>query len=548
MTQAESASIDRSSHSQVNLIVDNRVLVRAMWNKLWTHGFSNPLAGIEQLSYLIFMRLLDEEETRRQGRLGATPIFSESSQALRWSRFKELTDPVALGQTVRDAFNFICQLGERAGAYGTHMRDAVFSLAPMGEETTLLGDLIELIDRLKFDTRGVGSEQENLSDLGDLYEFMLNELSTSGKNGQFRTPRHIINMIVELMDPRPWHHDVSSPYRICDPSCGTGGFLVSVAAHLKRRASADEAGQRASWFEFCKRSKRFDQMFLGYDFDATMLRIASMNLMLHGVSAPEIIGVNSISQHAAEQVLRAESADLILANPPFKGSVDLFEVSHTLLRALGKRRPKTRPQRRRPTVKSELLFLALILEQLKIGGRAAVIVPEGVLFSSSKAHQKVRETLVECHLLEAVISMPSGVFKPYASVSTAVLIFTKVEVDREATERVWFYKLEADGFSLDDKRSPTKESDIPDLLAQWAVLRNANEAGEDFTGGARTSKSFFVPRTELADQGYDLSMNRYQERIYDEIEREDPREIIGQLLSLETEIIQELEELKGLLG
>ena len=566
MTQSELFHVDRTistptkpqvvTDPQVNLISDHKALVRQIWNKLWSNGFANPITAIEQLSYLIFMRLLDEEESRRetsrkQSQNSVTQpklIFTDAHQRLRWSSFKHVDDSRELGRIVREAFGYIRRLDGVGGAYLKHMRGANFLLSPEGAETSLLGDLIRLIDQFRFDTRGQGIDQENLSDLGDLYEFMLNQLTSSGKNGQFRTPRHIINMIVEMMAPSPVATRKNSHYRVCDPSCGTGGFLVSMISYLKKLKITTEDNIEMRWIDQRDHAQLLDQMFIGYDFDATMLRIASMNLMLHGSLRPTIEGVNSVSQRASLERDLYESVDLILANPPFEGSVDMGEVSHDLLKLLGKRVPKTQPKNRRLNVKTELLFLALILQMLKEGGRAAVIVPDGVLFGSSKAHQKLRKVLVEDHRLEAVISMPSGVFKPYASVSTAVLILTKTSRERTGTDQVWFYRLEADGFSLDDKRKPIEDNDIPDLKAQWSELKRRELAGEELTGGSRTSKAFFVSRHELNRHGYDLSMNRYREMIYEEIEYEDPQVILQRLQDLEDEIIIDLAELKEMLG
>lgn len=552
MTQQNlfTAPAKTATTTQATFISDNKSIVKQIWDKFWTNGFSNPMTAIEQFSYLLFMKQLDEEETRRVKMKVFRPqttLTFEDKENLRWSFFKNIDDPVLLGKTVREAFNFVRNLGDAGGAYVKHMRGAIFLLSPEGGETALLGDLITLIDQLRFDTSGEGEDEENLSDQGDLYEFMLSQLTSSGKNGQFRTPRHIINLMVEMMAPRPQVVEEDKPYRICDPSCGTGGFLISAASYVKKLKLTDEAGKETRWMTKAEHSKLFEQMLVGYDFDATMLRIASMNLMLHGVSDPTVEGINSVSQSAFEAHDLSDSMDLILANPPFKGSVDIDEVTGDLLKAIGKTIPKS-PGKKKPTVKTELLFVALILQMLKVGGRAAVIVPDGVLFGSSKSHKKLRETVVENHRLEAVISMPSGVFKPYAGVSTAIIIFTKMGVDKEGTDQVWFYEMEADGFSLDDKRNPIEENDLPNLKSQWAELKQKEKAGEELTSGERTSKAFFVPRSEIAENGYDLSINRYKEVVYEEVEYEAPKVILDRLKAQEAKIMALHAQLEELLG
>jgi len=552
MAQQElfTAPAETAMTTQATFISDNKSIVKQIWDKFWTNGFSNPMTAIEQFSYLIFMKQLDEEETRRVKMKVFRPQTSltfEDKENLRWSFFKNIDDPVLLGKTVREAFDFVRTLGDAGGAYVKHMRGAIFLLSPEGGESALLGDLITLIDQLRFDTSGEGEDEENLSDQGDLYEFMLSQLTSSGKNGQFRTPRHIINLMVEMMAPRPQVVEEGKPYRICDPSCGTGGFLISAASYVKKLKLTDETGKETRWMTKAEHSKLFEQMLVGYDFDATMLRIASMNLMLHGVSDPTVEGINSVSQSAFEAHDLSDSMDLILANPPFKGSVDIDEVAGDLLKAIGKTIPK-KQGKTKPTVKTELLFVALILQMLKVGGRAAVIVPDGVLFGSSKSHKKLRETVVENHRLEAVISMPSGVFKPYAGVSTAILIFTKMGVDKEGTDQVWFYEMEADGFSLDDKRNPIEENDLPDLKSQWAELKRRERAAEKLTSGKRTSKAFFVLRSEIAENGYDLSINRYKEVVYEEVEYEAPKVILERLKAQEAKIMALHAQLEELLG
>lgn len=405
---------------------------------------------------------------------------------------------------VRDqAFPFIKNLGGTVveTAYARHMKDAVFLIA----SPALLTNVVTQIEQIPMEDRDTK---------GDLYEYMLSKLTTAGTNGQFRTPRHIIKMIVELMNP-------CAREIICDPACGTGGFLVAAAEHLRDLKDSDgnlvlnAQGNR----------KHFNQeMFHGFDFDGTMLRIGSMNLMLHGIEDPKIEARDSLSE---EYLGIKEAFTMILANPPFKGSVEKSTIAKDLTKVIS-------------TTKTELLFLPLFLRLLKIGGRAAVIVPDGVLFGSSNAHKAIRTNLIENHKLDGVISMPSGVFKPYAGVSTAVIIFTKVGVDKDGTDFVWFYDMKADGLSLDDKRQPIAENDIPDLLEKWHN-RDPKKKSD------RQNKAFFVPKKEIKDNGYDLSINRYKEIEYEEVDYEPPKVIIGKLKQLETEIQADLAELEKML-
>ncbi len=389
----------------------------------------------------------------------------------------------------------------------------------------LLSNVVSQIDSIPMEDRDTK---------GDLYEYMLSKLTTAGTNGQFRTPRHIIKMMVELMAPNP--REI-----VCDPACGTAGFLVSVAEYLQELKDSDgnyilnAPGNREHFNK---------DMFHGFDFDATMLRIGSMNLMLHGIEDPKIEARDSLSQDHANI---KEAFTLILANPPFKGSVEKSSIAKDLTKETN-------------TTKTELLFLALLLRLLKIGGRAAVIVPDGVLFGSSTAHKKVRQMLVDNHKLDGVISMPSGVFKPYAGVSTAVLIFTKTGAG--GTDWVWFYDMTADGLSLDDKRQPVQDNDIPDLLQQWhsreapdVPVKDASYKGlplldenEETAKVARGGKAFFVPKDEIQANNYDLSINRYKEVEYAEVEYEAPKLILQKLRDLEEEIKADLDALEGLLG
>lgn len=482
--------------------------VDRLWTTFWNNGISNPLSVIEQISYLLFIKRLDdlelaqEKKANRLNKPIGNPLFAPEQQRCRWSYFKNLTDSEEMLRIVRDeAFPFIKTLGQSAedSAYVRHMKDAVFLIA----NPALLASVVGQIDQIPMEDRDTK---------GDLYEYMLSKLTTAGTNGQFRTPRHIIKMMVELMSPGP--REI-----ICDPACGTAGFLVAAAEYLRDLKDGDgnlilnAPGNR----------EHFNQeMFHGFDFDGTMLRIGSMNLMLHGIEDPKIEARDSLSEDHAGIT---EAFTLILANPPFKGSIEKSTIAKDLTKVIS-------------TTKTELLFIALFLRLLKIGGRAAVIVPDGVLFGSSTAHKKVRETLVEEHKLDGVISMPSGVFKPYAGVSTAVLIFTKTGAG--GTDYVWFYDMDADGLSLDDKRQPVEENDIPDLLKRWQERNHQTDTD-------RTEKAFFVPKDEIKTNGYDLSINRYKEIEYEEVKYEPPKVILQKLRDLEDEIRADLDALEELL-
>ena len=437
------------------------------------------------------------------------PVFAPGQDHLRWSRFKE-TAPETMFATVRDeVFPFIKGLGRNGNGnggdgdpddstYTRHMKDALFMI-PAPRVLANVVDQLDTIDMADTDTKG------------DLYEYMLGKIASAGQNGQFRTPRHIIKLMVEMTAPTPKD-------RICDPACGTAGFLIAASEYLVRHHSEaiyrDEAARR-----------RYNEgTFHGYDFDSTMLRIGSMNMLLHGVENPDIRYRDSLAQADDDE---AEKYSLILANPPFAGSLDYESTARDLQQIV-------------KTKKTELLFMALFLRLLQTGGRAAVIVPDGVLFGSSKAHKALRRMLVEEQKLDAVISMPSGVFKPYAGVSTAIVLFTRT--NSGGTDHVWFYDMRADGFSLDDKRSPQPEtSDLPDILARWQ-----NRAAE--TERQRTDQSFLVPGAEIIGNDYDLSINRYKEVEYEAVHHDPPRVILQRLARLEEEIAAGRKELEGLLG
>ena len=476
-----------------------------IWETFWTGGITNPLDVIEQFTYLLFIKQLDEVETRREADamiLGFEPdrIFSEDEQEYRWSRFKNLGDADIVYKLVQEkVFPFIKGLhSDKDSAYARYMGDAIFKIPTPG----LLSKIIDGIDGLNIQEAAEGGDSK-----GDLYEYLLSKVATAGTNGQFRTPRHIIRMMVEMVKPNPSD-------TIIDPAMGSAGFLCEAQLYLREH-------HKDMLLDAELRNHFNNEMFYGNDMDTTMLRIGAMNMMLHGVENPNISYRDSLSEQNSDE----EKYSLVLANPPFKGSLDAESVSASLLKVT-------------KTKKTELLFLALFLRILQKGGRAAVIVPDGVLFGSSKAHKQIRQELVDNNKLQAVISMPSGVFKPYAGVSTAILFFTKTGAG--GTDKVWFYDMKADGFSLDDKRQAVEANDIPDIVSRYENL-SAEENRQ------RTEQSFMVPVEEIRDNGYDLSINKYKEIVYEKVEYEPTSVILGKINALEAEIQQELTELQKML-
>lgn len=476
-----------------------------IWTIIWAGGITNPITVIEQLTYLMFIHDLDvkELETERLENLTHTKmerIFPQTpaGQALRWHNFKD-KNAAEIFATLKDrVFPFIKnELGkDEQSAFSRYMSDALFLFpTPQIVERVVTG----LDDLYQHDLSGLDVQ-------GDLYEYMLDKLATSGKNGQFRTPAQIRNMMVRLIEPTP-------DSKICDPACGTAGFLISSAEFI--RSKYENVMTSEQWDHFA------GDMFSGFDMDKTMLRISAMNLMLHSITTPTIEYRDSVSK--TNDI--AEEYDIVLANPPFAGTIDKEGVSDDLKRVCN-------------TTKTELLFIALFLRMLKKGGRCACIVPDGVLFGTTKAHQSLRKELIENHKLQAVISMPSGVFKPYSGVSTAVLVFTKTGAG--GTDKVWFYDMNADGFSLDDKRNPVAESDIPDILARFHNL-----AGE--TSRARTEQSFFVPKSEIEQNNYDLSINRYKEVVHEKIEYDKPDVILTRIDTLIADIAQQAKQVREML-
>lgn len=476
-----------------------------IWETFWTGGITNPLDVIEQFTYLLFIKQLDEVETRREADamiLGFEPdrIFSEDEQEYRWSRFKNLGDADIVYKLVQEkVFPFIKGLhSDKDSAYARYMGDAIFKIPTPG----LLSKIIDGIDGLNIQEAAEGGDSK-----GDLYEYLLSKVATAGTNGQFRTPRHIIKMMVEMVKPNPSD-------TIIDPAMGSAGFLCEAQLYLREH-------HKDMLLDAELRNHFNNEMFYGNDMDTTMLRIGAMNMMLHGVENPNISYRDSLSEQNSDE----EKYSLVLANPPFKGSLDAESVSASLLKVT-------------KTKKTELLFLALFLRILQKGGRAAVIVPDGVLSGSNKAHKQIRQELVDNNKLQAVISMPSGVFKPYAGVSTAILFFTKTGAG--GTDKVWFYDMKADGLSLDDKRQAVEENDIPDIISRYENL-SAEENRQ------RTEQSFMVPVEEIRDNGYDLSINKYKEIVYEKVEYEPTSVILGKINALEAEIQQELAELHKML-
>jgi type I restriction enzyme M protein len=500
--------------------------VDKVWDAFWSGGISNPLEVIEQITYLLFLRRLDDMQILEENKAARLKkplehrIFPEGKDELdrpyedmRWSRFRHFAPEEMFSVVDRNVFPFLRTLGGDETTYAHHMKDARFTIPT----PQLLAKVVDLIAEVPMEDRDTK---------GDLYEYMLGKIATAGQNGQFRTPRHIIQLMVEMTAPTPT--DV-----ICDPACGTAGFLIAAGEYLRHHNPEMLRDEKP-------RAHFHREMFHGFDFDNTMLRIGSMNMLLHGVESPDIRYRDSLSEdHAGEE----ERYSLVLANPPFAGSLD-YEHTAKDLQAIVK------------TKKTELLFLALFMRLLKPGGRAGVIVPDGVLFGSSKAHKTLRTILVEDQKLDAVISLPSGVFRPYAGVSTAILLFTKT--NSGGTDHVWFYDVRADGLSLDDKRTALQTDDklgpvpatplganehaknnLPDVLARWAARDGAE------LKRARTEQSFCVPKADIVAQGYELSLNRYKEVLYEDVEHRPPLEVLADLAKLEEDIQLGLNELEA---
>jgi len=481
--------------------------VDKIWEAFWTGGISNPLSVIEQFTYLLFIRRLDERQLLEEKKANTVGIpiqniiFTPSQKELRWSSFKNkdpesmfevFTKPVIEDMTV---FDHMKQVGDAAGVFAEFMSKATFIIAT----PRLLDQVVQLIDKINMNDRDTK---------GDLYEYMLSKTATAGTNGQFRTPRHIIKMMVDMTQPKK--DDV-----ICDPSTGTAGFLVAAGEYFRDN-------HQDLFLDKAFRDHFNNEMFNGVEIDDTMIRIGAMNLQLHGIENPNLIKNDALSESAGQ--IRNKYS-LILANPPFKGSLDLDAIENSILKIVKSK-------------KTELLFLGLMLRMMKTGGRAAVIVPDGVLFGTKNAYKQIKSEIIEKNKLDAIVYMPKGVFEPYAGVSTAVLFFTKTGTG--GTGNVWFYDLQADGYSLDKKRVPVKANDIPDIIKRWQNLSKE-------IGRTRTDKSFLVPFNEIKMNDWDLSLNRYKEIIYEEIEYAAPSQIIKNIETLNIEREQALIALKEML-
>ena len=484
--------------------------VDKVWNAFWSGGIANPMEVIEQITYLLFIKRLDELHSLAENKantLGISienPVFPEGTDEtgrrprpfsdLRWSKFKNFSAEEMFEVVGQNAFPFMQRLGESGSSFATNMKDARFTITSAG----LLSKVVDLLEDIPMEDRDTK---------GDIYEYMLGKLSTAGTNGQFRTPRHIIKLMVDMTAPVPGD-------RIIDPAAGTAGFLVEASEYLREH-------HPEIWADITTRDHFNREAFTGFDSDASMSRIGSMNMQLHGVENPRLERRDSLAE---EHVVAGGGYSLVLANPPFAGSLDYETTAKDLLQIV-------------KTKKTELLFLALMIRLLKNGGRAAVIVPDGVMFGSSTAHKALRRLIIEEHKLDAVIKLPSGVFKPYAGVSTAILFFTKTSSG--GTDNVWFYDVQADGFGLDDKRAATEANDLPDVLARWGTRPKPGDDMGTWSEAERprTAKSFVVSKGEIVAQGYDLSLNRYKQVEHDVSVHRDPVEILADLAALEQEVI-----------
>ena len=500
--------------------------IDALWTEFRRGGITNPLTVIEQISFLIHARLLDMNEARdedREKRTGKhfTRRFSNDEQHLRWSRIRKLEADEMLPIMRDEVFRHFRSTAAGDAAFAELMKDAKLVI----RSPELLAKAVNIIHELPLAESGAN---------GDLYEYLLSMLTTVGMNGQFRTPRHIARLMVDMIEPELWDEDGNPLHPVVgDPSCGTGGFLVSLMDYLLKTYASTEAAIKKAESESGTgglleghREHIRSGMFHGFDLDVITLRFAVINLVLHGVGAPEIhyqdtLGAGFLDKFPSQA---SEGFDIILANPPFEGSREFEDVHYSLLRQV-------------KTKKTELLFLALVLRMLRTGGRAAVVVPEGMLSGFSREHRQLRQLLVDRNRLEAVISLPSGVFKPYAGISTGILVFSK----GGRTDNVFFYDVQADGRSLDDKREPVEDNDLPKCLARWQTRDHEKDTD-------RTSKAFFVTKEEIERAGYDLSLSRYKEFVYEEEDYEPPRVILGRIEALNEEIAHDLSEMEEMLG
>ena len=538
-----------------------------LWNKFWSGGISNPLTAIEQITYLLFMKRLDELDAKKQADAEFTgetyksrfkgkwippeyrkqedaKKFGINKRTLRWSEFKRMQAEEMLTHVQTKVFPFLKDMNGEVSKFTHHMKNAVFIIpkpALLVEAVKTIDEIFEIMEK---DSQEKGQAFQDIQ--GDVYEMLLSEIASAGKNGQFRTPRHIIKLMTELVQPQLGH-------RIVDPACGSAGFLLGAYQYIvtqlggkagAKKLTPDEDGfVRTSVAAALtnKAQKILAETLIGFDIDSTMVRLGLMNLMMHGIDEPMIDYKDTLSKSFNE----VAEYDIVLANPPFTGSVDKGDINESL--TIG-------------TTKSELLFVENIFRLLKTGGTACVIVPQGVLFGSGKAFKALRKLLVDRCELKAVITMPSGVFKPYAGVSTAILMFTKVwapdaKITKPATKKVWFYEMEADGYSLDDKR--TKQDgygDLQDIVEKFRALKPRTKSD-------RKLKHFTVPYAEIKKEGYDLSFSRYHEDVYEEIQYEAPSVILNKLIEAEvgnvkekdltkikSGIVRELLELKEMIG
>ena len=512
-----------------------RSRVDALWNRFWSGGIANPLTAIEQISYLLFMRRLDALDEKRRGDAEFTEQEFKSlfagryetrrgkkrpCEELRWSKFRNLPAEEMLEHVRDNVFPFIKSLKDGGQVFSQYMQDAVFIIPKASLLVEAVGIIDEIYVELERERQDAGQHFQDVQ--GDLYEYLLSEIATAGKNGQFRTPRHIIQVIVSLVDPRLGEE-------ICDPACGTGGFLLGAYQHIltqhtspELRSAGEDGIERGIAGDRLTDPRQWEALkektFHGYDFDTTMVRIGLMNLLLHGIDRPNLGYKDTLSKSYTEH----DRYDVVLANPPFKGSIDKGDINEEL---------------RLKTTKTELLFVNRIMNLLRVGGRAGVIVPEGVLFGSSNAHKDLRKMLIDECELQGIVKMPSGVFRPYAGVSTAVLIFVK----GGKTENVWYYDMQADGYSLDDKRDKVAENDIPDVMARWKARDPAKDTD-------RTARAFCVSVEQIRANDYDFSVNLYKETAQNAVGYEAPEKIIASLRSIEREIAEDLDELEKLLG
>ena len=522
--------------------------INQLWDKFWSRGITNPITAIEQISYLLFIRRLDELDTSKvikseftkenyhslfAGKFKLNPQEPDETSAntidkqkLRWSQFKQLDPEAMLERVTKFVFPFIKNLQGEEQAYSRSMQNAVFLIT----SPLLLDEAVKAIDEIYDEIKRQQDQGQEFQDTqGDVYEYLLNELAQAGKNGQFRTPRHIIQLIAEIVDP-----DITD--RICDPACGSGGFLLGAYQHILTKYTSEEhlqedengfkrgtLGDRITKDKVWKKLK--EKTFYGFDIDQTMVRIGLMNLILHDIAVPKIEHMDTLSKKY-DSYEGDERYSVVMANPPFTGRIAITDMSDKFR--------IDRPQ-------TELLFIDRIIHMLSPGGKAGVIVPEGVLFGSSKANVDIRKALLTDCQLEAVISLPAGVFKPYTGVKTAILIFTKVELKAKKfhTEKVWFYELLSDGYSLDDNRKKLKDTPLPE------VVENYKEKLKDEVV-ERTKQHFYVPVTEIKENDFDLSLNRYKDFMYQEEEYAPPKELLDKLLKLEKDIFKGMQELNKL--